>query len=226
MNLIQRAMTLIRANLNDLLERAEDPEKMIKQLIVDLNNQLIQVKTTVAQSLADQYLMEKRLEQARNEAAASERRAMIAVEKGDDTLARVALQRFNSYTRTADETELQLAEQRKETEALKLALSQLEIKISEVTRERDVLLARHRRATAKEKLVHVKSEIHPERLEQLLDAIGGYVDKAEAHAKAVSHLQTETEERRLHKMEEDTKLDEQLAALKAKRQQQAGEAAA
>lgn len=221
MNLLQRAMTLIRANLNELLERAEDPEKMIKQLILDLNNQLIQVKTTVAQSLADQYLMEKRLEQAQQEADNSDRRAMLAVEKGDDALARVALQRYNSYMRTVEETGRQLEEQRKETEALKLALHQLEIKIGEVTRQRDVLLARHRRATAKEKLVKVKSEVHPERLEQLLDAIGGYVDKAEAHAKAVAHLDGESEERRLYKLEEDTKLDEQLAALKARRQQPA-----
>lgn len=221
MNLLQRAMTLIRANLHDMLECAEDPEKMIKQLILDLNNQLIQVKTTVAQSLADQYLMERRLEQARQEAEASERRAMLAVEKGEDALARVALQRFNSYTRTVQETERQLEEQRKDTEALKLALGQLEIKTGEVTRQRDVLLARHRRASAKEKMVKVKSEIHPERLEQLLEAIGGYVDKAEAHSKAVTHLQSESEERRLYKLEEDTKLDDQLAALKARRQQPA-----
>ena len=217
MKLLQRVTTLIRANVNDLLDRAEDPEKMIKQLVLDLNNQIIQVKTTVAQSLADQYLLQKRLEQARTEAAAAEKRAGLAVDRGDDKLALAALERFNSYTRTVTETEQQLEEQKKEVEDLKVALSQLETKVAEVTRQRDVLLARHRRATAKEKLTKARSEIHPERLEEILDAIGGYVDRAEARAKAVEELHEESTQRRLAQMEKQTTLDEQLAALKSKR---------
>lgn len=218
MNLIQRVMTLIRANLNDLIERAEDPEKMIKQLILDLNNQLIQVKTTVAQSLADQYLMEKRLQQCRDEASSCERRAQIAIDKGDDELAKTALQRRNSFTRSADETERQLEEQRKESDALKLVLGQLEMKIAEVTRERDVLLARHRRANAKEKLTKMQSNIQPQRIEELLNAIGGYVDHAEARAKAEETLYRESANSRLQKMEEDDLLESQLAELKARKQ--------
>ena len=222
MKLINRVMTLIRANVNDLIDRAEDPEKMIKQLILDLNNQLIQVKTTVAQSLADQYIMEKRLEEFRKEAAASERRAQLAVGKGDDELARAALQKFNSYKSSIDETEIQLQEQRKETEALKVALSQLDMKITEVGREKDIILARQRRATAKEKMSEMRNDVHPERLEQLLDAISGYVDRSEAKARATHELSSPSEHRRLVKLEEDHKLDDQLKALKEK--QSAGSA--
>ncbi|MBX7245794.1 MAG: PspA/IM30 family protein [Candidatus Sumerlaeaceae bacterium] len=217
MKLLQRVSALVRANINDLIDRAEDPVKMIKQLILDLNNQLIQVKTTVAQSLADQHLLDRRLEDARKAAADYERRAQLAVDKGDDTLARAALDRYNSFVRTVEETEKHLEEQKRETNDLKLALAQLETKIAEVTRNRDTLLARHRRAVAKEKLTKVKSSIHPEHLEQVLDAIDGYVVTAEARAKASAELHQDAVHRRLHKLETDSQLDEQLAAMKAKR---------
>lgn len=217
MKLLQRVATLIKANINDLIDRAEDPEKMIKQLILDLNNQLIQVKTTVAQALADQHLLEKRLQQAREEMERCERRAQQAVERDDDNLARAALTRRNSFARTVEETEQHLNDQKKEVEDLKLALSQLETKIAEVTRQRDVLLARHRRATAKEKLSKMKTTIHPERLEELLDAIGGYVDRAEASATAHDELRRDSEHYKLSKFDEETQVDAQLAELKAKR---------
>jgi phage shock protein A len=216
MRLLQRVVTLIKANLNDLVDRAEDPEKMIKQLICDLNNQLIQVKTTVAQSMADQYMMEKRLGQARKDAESAQVEAQLAVKNNDDKAARAALQRSNAGNRTAEEMQRQLEEQRKETEAMKLALGQLEIKISELTREKDVLLARHRRANSKTKLTKTRAEVHPERLEELLDAIGGHVERAEAQAKAYETLEAESTVRRPIRTSEDDALDKQLAALKGK----------
>lgn len=219
MNILQRVSTLVRANLNDIIDRAEDPEKMIKQLVVDLNNQLIQTKTLVAQSLADQYMLERKATAAREEATACERRAELAVEKQNDNLARTALQRMNSFQASAEEMERQLEEQRRETETFKQALAQLEIKIGEVTRERDVLLARHRRATAKERISKSRTQVSPDRVEELLDAITGYVDKSEASARAHAELAVESDHRRLKSLEENDKLDRQLAELKSRRQQ-------
>jgi phage shock protein A len=218
MNILQRVATLVRANLNDIIDRAEDPEKMIKQLVQDLNNQLIQTKTLVAQSLADQYMLERKAVSAREEAEACERRAQLALDRNNDGLARTALQRMNSFQSSADEMERQLEEQRKETETLKQALGQLETKIAEVTRERDVLLARHRRATAKERISKSQSQVNPDRVEELLNAITGYVDKSEASARAYTELAMESDGRRLTKLEEDDKLDRQLADMKARRQ--------
>ena len=217
MNILQRVSTLVRANINDIIDRAEDPEKMIKQLVQDLNNQLIQTKTTVAQSLADQYMLERKAREAREESEACERRAQLAVDKGDDNLARMALQRMNSFQSSADEMDRQLMEQRQETEALKTALGQLEMKIAEVTRERDVLLARHRRAVAKERISKSKSKMNPDRVEELLDSITGYVNRSEASARAFTELDLESDKRRLRKLELDDKLDRQLADLKARR---------
>ena len=97
MALLERVSTLVRANLNDLIDKAEDPEKMIKQIILDMQNQLLQVKTQVAIAIADQHLLETK--QKENEDAASDwvRKAELAVDKKQDDLARVALERSISY---------------------------------------------------------------------------------------------------------------------------------
>src|SRR5437764_7279161 len=97
MALLERVSTLIRANLNDLIDKAEDPEKMIRQVILDMQNQLLQVKTQVAIAIADQHLLEKK--QKDNEEKTTEwmRKAELAVGKKDDELARAALQRVERY---------------------------------------------------------------------------------------------------------------------------------
>lgn len=217
MKLLQRVSALIRANISDLLDRAEDPEKMIKQLITDLNNQFIQVKTGVAQSLADLYLMEKRLAQAREEAESYRRKAEIAVDRGDDELARAALERHNAADDSAGEIARQVAEQTEEVEALKRALHQLETKIAEVTRQRDVLLARHRRAVTRETLARQRPKVRPEQLDDLVDSIYHYVDQAEATAHATVAVERESVQRRLAALEDTSRIDAQLAEMKARR---------
>src|ERR1700681_3306444 len=102
MSLLERVSTLIRANLNDLIDKAENPEILIKQVIVDMENQLLQVKTQVAISIADQHMLEKK--QKEHDAKASEwmRKAELAVDRGQDDLARAALERHKSCQRTSD----------------------------------------------------------------------------------------------------------------------------
>ena len=93
MALMERVATLVRANLNDLLDKAEDPEKMLKQLILDMQNQLLQVKTQVAIAIADQHLLMKKQEEHKENADRWMKKAQLAVEKKDDGLARAAIER-------------------------------------------------------------------------------------------------------------------------------------
>src|ERR1700744_4018203 len=93
MALLERVGTLLRANLNDLIDRAEDPEKMVKQIILDMENQLMQVKTQVAIGIADLHLLEKKLDETNKEREVYARMAEKAVEKTRDDLARAALER-------------------------------------------------------------------------------------------------------------------------------------
>jgi len=97
MSLLERVSTLVRANLNDLIDKAEEPEKMIKQVILDMQNQLLQVKTQVAIAIADQHLLEKKQKENEEKVGEWMRKAEISVDKKQDDLARASLQRVESY---------------------------------------------------------------------------------------------------------------------------------
>src|ERR1700749_233299 len=97
MAVLGRLSTLLRANLNDLVEKAEDPEKLLKQIVLDMENQLMQVKTQVAIAIADQHMLEKKRNEHETEAAEWRRKPELAVGKGHDDLARAALERALSH---------------------------------------------------------------------------------------------------------------------------------
>ena len=148
MGLLERVSTLIRANLNDMIDRAEDPEKMIKQVMMDMENQYLQVKTQVAVSIADQHMLEKKLRENEDSGKDWMRKAEIAVDKAQDDLARAALDRFHTSQRLALSYREQVDDQKAQVEALKGALQKLEQKLDEAKSKRDLLLARHRRSVA------------------------------------------------------------------------------
>ena len=146
MALLERVSTLIRANLNDLVDKAEDPEKMIKQVILDMQNQLIQVKTQVAIALADQHLLEKKVSETEDLGKDWMRRAELAVDKKQDDLAKAAIERSLSYKQLTENYRQQVADQKIEVENLKSALQKLEQKLSEAQAKADLLVAQHRRS--------------------------------------------------------------------------------
>src|SRR6201996_7711767 len=112
MALMERVATLLRANLNDLVDKAEDPEKMLKQLVTDMENQLLQVKTQVAIAIADQHLLEKKTAEHETAAAAWKSKAALAVAKGRDNMAREALERSLSHMHMGKSFQEQLEDQR------------------------------------------------------------------------------------------------------------------
>src|SRR5690349_20611833 len=131
MALLERVATLVRANLNDLIDKAEDPEKMIKQVILDMQNQLLQVKTQVAISIADQHVLEKKLQENEESERQWQRRADMAVDKKDDALARAALERAMTHHSMAASFRQQVEDQKTQVENLKSALLKLQQKLAE-----------------------------------------------------------------------------------------------
>ncbi len=146
MALLERVSTLIRANINDLVEKAEDPEKVIKQIILDMQNQLLQVKTQVAIAIADQHLLEKKQKENDEKADEWQRKAELAVSKKEDEMARGALERSLSYKQMAESFTQQVADQKTQVDNLKSALNKLEQKLSEAQNRSDLLVAQQRRA--------------------------------------------------------------------------------
>src|SRR5438552_5096768 len=163
MGLLERVSTLIRANINDMVDRAEDPEKMIKQVILDMENQYLQVKTQVAVSIADQHMLEKKWRENEDFGKDWMRKAETAVDKSQDDLARAALDRFQTSQRLAQSYREQVDDQKAQVETLKGALVKLEQKLDEAKSKRDLLLARHRRGIALGKAA--RSEEHTSELQ-------------------------------------------------------------
>jgi len=152
MALMERVTALIRANLNDLIDHAEDPEKMLKQVMLDMENQLIQVKTQVAIAIADEHLLVKRQHENTAKRAEWMRKAELAVDKGDDALARAAIERSEICGQTGEALDEQLSDQRTQTETLRAAFRKLEHKLAEARTKVDYLMAQHRRTRAARKV--------------------------------------------------------------------------
>src|SRR5450755_2576140 len=148
MALLDRVATLVRANLNDLVDRAENPEKMLKQVILDMENQFIQVKTQVAIALADLHLLEKKKKENADKHGEWMRKAELAVDKQDDEMARAALERAMSFQQLTESFDQQIADQESQVDSLKSALKRLETKLIEARAKADLLIAQQRRARA------------------------------------------------------------------------------
>ncbi len=146
MALIERVATLLRANINDLLDRAEDPEKTLKQVVLDMENQLLQVKTQVAIALTDQHLLERKAGEQQQLAADWHRKAELAVTKSEDALARAALGRALTCETNHNAYRAQIADGTAEAEALRTSYAQLEAKLVGTRAECERLIAQHRRA--------------------------------------------------------------------------------
>ena len=157
MALLERVSTLVRANLNDLIDRAEEPEKMIKQVILDMHNQLLQVKTQVAIAIADQHLLEKKKIENDDKIKEWMRKAELSVDKKQDDLARAALLRVESYRDMSSNFAQQLEDQKAQVENLKSALRNLDQKLAEANAKADLLIAQHRRARAANRATDARS---------------------------------------------------------------------
>jgi phage shock protein A len=217
--LLDRVSTLVRANLNDLLDRAEDPEKVIKQLLIDMNNQLIQVKTQVAAAIADEKRLYQRAQEAQQQADDWQRKAELAIDKGDDELAKQALTRRNTYVQTAAGMQEQWQAQSAQVQALKDGLRQLESKMEEATAKRDLLIARSRRAKAEETVHKTLSGIRGTGALSEFERLEDRVQQQEARAQAYTELSTDTVDQRFAALEQESEVDRQLRELKAKREQ-------
>ena len=217
MALLERVSTLIRANLNDMIDKAEDPEKMIKQVILDMQNQLLQVKTQVAIAIADQHLLEKKRKE--NEDAGNEwrRKAEVAVDRKQDDLARAALERSITYDELAKSFAQQVGDQKIEVDNLKNALNKLEAKMAEAQNKSDLLIAQHRRARALNKANDARMAIGDGSKAAAYDRMKRKVAQDEAVAQAKTEMITDSIDDRFAAMEKEEAIDKLLAEIKSRR---------
>jgi phage shock protein A len=218
MGLFDRLSTLIRSNINDLISRAENPEKMLNQLIDDMRGQLAKAKQQVASAIADEKKLQADAEAQRKQAEDWERRAMLAVQEGRDDLAKQALMRYNEALQGAQQLQETWVKHKAETEHLKQSLRTLNDKIEEAKRKKNILVARARRAEAQQRIQETMSGMSDKSAFEGFERMTEKIEAQERRALAAAELQEEFQGDALMKqfdsLEYKGSSDQQLLALK------------
>jgi len=216
MALLERVGTLLRANINDLIEKAEDPEKLCKQLVLDMENQLLQVKTQVAIAIADQHLLQKKHKEHEEAMNQFNRKAELAVQKQQDDLARAALERSISHQTLAQGFSQQLEDQTAEAETLRTAFTRLQQKLEETRSATEMLVARNRHARTIGKVNAARALTTSHQTAATLNRLRSSIQHREAFNAAQILLASEPLEDRLITLEREDQIDRLLEDLKSR----------
>lgn len=219
MGLFDRIIRVIRANLNSLINRAEDPEKILEQAVLDMQEDLIQLRQAVAQAIATQKRSERQQSQAESMANEWQRRAQLALEKGDESLAREALVRRKSYKESSEAIKTQLEQQNSVVVKLRQSMGTLESKLAEAKTRKDLFIARARAAQASQQLNEMLGRSSTSSALSAFERMEEKVNQLEAESEATAELaEGDDVEKQFAALESgsDSDIDQELEALKAK----------
>ncbi len=218
MGFFGRVATLIKSNLNDLISKSEDPEKMLTQIIIDMNAQLVEVKKQVAVAIADQKRLERQFQGEKAVADEWNKKAMLAVRAGDDALAKEALLRKKEHDQLAKGYGEQFQKQSAAVSQVKLALQALNNKIGEAKRKKDLLIARNNRAKAMEEIQKAMGKLSDTSAFDAFSRMEQKIEQREAEVEAAGELAEETTgdvlRTKFAKLEATAGADADLEALK------------
>jgi phage shock protein A len=188
MGIFSRLGTLIKSNLNDLISRAEDPEKMLNQVLLEMQQQLVEAKKAVAVAIADEKRLQKQYNAELDKSKEWERKAMLAVRAGDDALARQALVRKQEHDNIAAQFQQQWIAQKGAVDKLKDALRLLANKIEEAKRKKNILIARKKRAEAQRQIANTMQGLGDTSAFETFDRMAERINLLEAEAEAGAEL--------------------------------------
>ncbi|MFM7408807.1 MAG: PspA/IM30 family protein [Cuspidothrix sp.] len=215
MGLFDRLKRVVSANLNDLVNKAEDPEKMLEQAILEMQEDLVKLRQGVAQAIAAQKRTEKQYNDVQTEINKWQRNAELAIKKGDENLARQALERKKTCTETSTALKTSFDQQNIQVDTLKKNLIQLESKISEAKTKKEMLKARITAAKAQEQLGNMVSGMNTSSAMAAFERMEEKVLIQEARAQSTAELVEADLEHQFASLEAGSDVDDELAALKA-----------
>jgi len=216
MGVFKRVARMIRANINDLLDKAENPAKMIKQLILDMEKELGEAKEQVAVAIANEKKLRAKHEENKRLAQEWSGKAMLAVEKGEDDLAREAIRRKNSHANLERSFHEQWEKQSSAVAALRQGLEQLELQLEEARRQKTLLLARQKRAEVAKQVNKTVARMPDTGAFEAFDRMAERIEDIETEAEAIVELNTDTLEAKFKKLEGEPDVEGELLALKDK----------
>lgn len=217
-NIFSRMQTIISSNINALLDGAEDPEKMINQTLIDMQEGLRETKVAVARAIRDKKMLEDKYEETVKQTDYWEEKAIIAVEKGNDSLAKEALKRKKEQGDAAADLKSQLETMTKNVDALKSSCSALESKMEEAKRKKEILLARLKNAETSKKINENVGKFNANSTSafETFDRLEKHVNYTEAEAEAIQELSEPHLDikQKFEELETNDKVDDELEALK------------
>ncbi len=220
MGIFDRLGILLKSNINDLISRAEDPEKVLNQLITDMRTQLTKAKQEVASAIADEKKLHAQVEKEKQQADEWERKAMLAVEQNRDDLAKQALMRHSEHVQHAQQLHETWTRHKQETESLKGSLRSLNDKIEEAKRKKNLLIARQKRAEAQARIHRTMSSMSDKSAFEHFERMASKIEETERKALAAAELSEELEgddlSRQFEALEYSGSGDNQLLELKKK----------
>lgn len=220
MDIFQRLATVIKAQINALIGRAEDPAKVLDQLLIDMRGQLAKTKQEVASAIADEKKLQAQVEKEKKSAEEWERRAMLAVQENRDDLAKQALVRHNEHLQHAQQLHETWIRHKGDVEALKNSLRELNDKIEDAKRKKNLLVARQRRAEAQSRIQETMSSMSNqsafESFRRMEERIEDMERQALAAAELAGELEGDTLDRQFEQLEYRGNAEQQLLALKEK----------
>ncbi len=223
MGILDRFARSLKANVNSLIDKAEDPAKVIAQTIEDMQDELKKAKQEQVQALASVKQLERKVADHVKESEEWERKAMLALEHGDEDLAREGLRRKKKSEADAVEADRLRGQQASYAEEIKSSIDAMEKKVEELKAKRSSLaaaVARSRTTPGTEGLSDGSSAATPAlaRLKEMQDKIENLEAEAEAHDLLEDPKKADLEDRfrKLEKGEKKDQLDDEIAALKAR----------
>ncbi len=188
MGIFQRLSQLLRSNINDAIARAENPEKMLNQVLLDMREQLHKAKQEVAVAIADERKLKAQVEDEQKQAADWEQRAMLAIREGRDDLAKQALLRQQEHAERAQALYDTWQKQAAETEKLKESLRQLNDKIEEAKRKKNLLVAKQKRAQAQKRIHETMAGLSDRSAFETFDRMAEKIEESERQALAAAEV--------------------------------------
>ena len=220
MSIFSRVRDLLSANLNSMLDNAEDPEKMADEYLRQLNNELYETKTNVASAMADATKLNTKETQYTVETEQWASKAEAALRAGNEELAKAALARKVQASKLAAQYKEQSDAQDQQVEALQQALVQLETRISETRAKKELIVAKKNRAQTQEAIQRTARGLGDISAMDKLDRLEEKVDDRLARADAMAKLEGDTLDSKFRDLERDSEVDSELAELKRKLGQQ------
>ncbi len=209
-----RLAALVKAFFNNLMGKMEDPEMMLEQTYQDLQNNLIQVRQAVAQAIATEKQLEQQYQKNKEQAQTWVNRAQMAVQQGNDDLARQALQRKQQYAQAAADLEGQLKQQKETTNRLRQQLTELEGEVQKAYTKKQVLIARDKAAQATTKANEILSKSSADGALSVMDKMEQKVMERESKAAAMAELGSDQLDKKFKSFEGQVDIEAELMALK------------